>query len=57
MNPTKAELLSALSDAFDGVTTNNSSPLSDDDLIGCFNAMLGTAKSVDPVKGTPTVKF
>lgn len=56
-NPTKSELLSAISDGFDVATTNNSTPLSDSDFTGCLNSMLDTAKGVDPVKGTPTVKY
>lgn len=55
MNPTKAQLLSDLSDAFDSVTMSTSA-LTETELRDCFNKMLEVAESVDPIKGKPTVK-
>lgn len=56
MNPTKQELIDALSAGFDEVTTSTT-PLSDTDFKACLNSMLDTVKVLDPIKGTPGVKF
>ena len=55
-NPTKSQLISDLQYEFDSVTASVIN-LTDTELIACFNKMLDVAKTVDPVKGTPTVKF
>lgn len=56
MNPTKQELVDALLAGFDNVTTNTGG-LTDQEFKDCLNSMLDTVKVLDPIKGTPGVKF
>lgn len=56
MNPTKSELLVAIADAVNAVVSNNGE-MSDSQCKDAYNAVLAAIKTVDPVKGTPTVKY
>jgi len=54
-NPTKLELSTMLSAAFDAKTSSTVS-LTDAELSDCFNTALTVFKTVNPEKGTPTIK-
>ena len=56
MNPTKQELIDALSAGIESVTTSTTA-LTDQEFKDCWNSMLDTVKVLDPIKGTPGVKF
>lgn len=55
-NPKKSELKTALNNGIDAVISHDN-PMSDTELAAALNSTLATAKTVDPIKGTPTVKF
>lgn len=56
MYPSKSDIISTITTAVNN-STSTTGPLSESERADAYDAILAALKTLDPVKGTPTVKY